>query len=253
MSVVDARLLPSALEVVQRTILLATTVNVVAAWLGYRARTVTAAGAVTGAGIGIAVAVSTGWGGWALLVATFLAAAVSSRLGLRRKSRLGIAEERGGRRGFGNAVANTGFACGAAALSLVVDNRSAALLAFTAALAAGGSDTIASEIGKAWGRRTYLVTTLRRVAAGTSGAVSLEGTVAGVAGAVLLGAIGVFMGLVPIAALLAIVVGATAGSIVESLLGATLEGPGILNNDMLNFVNTAVAAVTAIAFARLTS
>ena len=88
---------------------------------------------------------------------------------------------------------------------------------------------------------------------GTSGAMSLEGTAAGVAGAVLLGGIGVITGLVPATALLAIVAGATVGSFVESLLGATLEGPGILNNDMLNFLNTAVAAAAAIAVARLAS
>jgi uncharacterized membrane protein len=33
---------------------------------------------------------------------------------------------------------------------------------------------------------------------------------------------------------------------VESLLGATLEGPGILNNDMLNFINTAIAGLTVL-------
>jgi uncharacterized protein (TIGR00297 family) len=253
MSLVDADLLPLALAAVRRGILLATFVNVVVAWIGYRARTVTAAGAISGALIGIAIAIATGWAGWALLVATFLAAAVSSRLGLRRKSLLGIAEERGGRRGFGNAVANTGFACAAAMLSLAVDDRATALLAFTAALSAGGSDTIASEIGKAWGRRTYLISTLRPVVPGTSGAMSLEGTAAGIAGAVLLGGIGVLTGLIPATTLFAVVAGATVGSVVESLLGATLEGPGILNNDMLNFLNTAVAAAAAVAIARLAS
>jgi uncharacterized membrane protein len=49
--------------------------------------------------------------------------------------------------------------------------------------------------------------------------------------------------------MLAVIIGATAGALVESALGATLEGPGILNNDMLNFINTAVAAAVALAFA----
>ena len=49
--------------------------------------------------------------------------------------------------------------------------------------------------------------------------------------------------------MLAVVVAATAGALVESALGATLEGPGILNNDMLNFINTAVAAAVALAIA----
>ena len=78
----------------------------------------------------------------------------------------------------------------------------AARLAFVAALAHGGSDTIASEIGKAFGRTTLSMTTLARVPPGTSGAMSLEGTAAGVAGALALGAVGVALGLVPLAALL---------------------------------------------------
>lgn len=47
--------------------------------------------------------------------------------------------------------------------------------------------------------------------------------------------------------IVAVVIGATVGALVESVLGATLEGPGILNNDTLNFVNTAVAAAVALA------
>ena len=46
----------------------------------------------------------------------------------------------------------------------------------------------------------------------------------------------------PARAIVIVAVAATAGSLLESWLGATLEGPGILNNDMLNFINTAAAA-----------
>ena len=53
-----------------------------------------------------------------LLLVTFLAASATSRLGLRRKTLLGIAEERGGRRGAGNAIANTGIAAVAALLAV---------------------------------------------------------------------------------------------------------------------------------------
>jgi uncharacterized protein (TIGR00297 family) len=212
---------------------------------------VTSTGAVTGAVIGTVIAVTTGWTGWVLLLVTFLAASLSSRLGLRRKTLLGIAEERGGRRGAGNAIANTGFATAAALLSVLTTERDLALLAFVTALAAGGSDTIASEIGKAWGRRTWLVTNFRRVVPGTSGAMSLEGTAAGIGGACLLAVLAISVGLVPATALVAVVAGATIGSLAESLLGATLEAPGILNNDMLNFLNTGIAAAAAIFVVRV--
>jgi len=228
------------------TLPLALTANAVVAGAGYAARTVTVPGAICGALLGITIVLTAGWGGWVLLVATFALAVLTSRLGLRRKTQLGIAEARGGRRGAGNAFANTGVAAGAAVLGALSYARDPAHVAFVAALAAGGSDTVASEIGKAWGRRTWLVPTLRPVSPGTSGAISTEGTVAGLVGAIALGASGVACGLVPAWTLPAVVAGATIGSFVESAMGATLEGPGIVNNDVLNFLNTAVAAAAAV-------
>ena len=105
---------------------------------------------------------------------------------------------------------------------------------------------MAGEIGEEWGGRTWSITSLAHVPPGTSGAMSLEGTLAGMAGALGLGAAAAVLGLVPFASLWPIVIGATAGSLLESWLGATLEAPGILNNDMLNFINTAAAAVTSL-------
>src|SRR5262245_7227870 len=186
-----------------------------------------------------------------LLFVTFLAAALASRAGLERKERLSIAEARGGRRGPGNAIANTGVAAIAALLAGLDVHPEAARLAFAAALVTGGSDTIASEIGKAIGRRTVSVTTFRPVPPGSSGAMSLEGTLAGILGALGLGSVAAALGIVPWVALAPIVIGATAGSLLESWLGATLEGPGILNNDVLNFINTAAGAFIALGVARL--
>jgi uncharacterized protein (TIGR00297 family) len=224
-------------------------INVVTGWLGYRARTVSVSGAVGGALVGAIIYAGGGAGAWALLLVTFLAAAVTSRLGLARKERLGIAEERGGRRGAGNAIANCGVAAIAAIAAVTTPYHTVAVAALVAALTAGGSDTVASEIGKAWGRSTFLVTTLRRVPPGTAGAMSMEGTAAGVLAAIALAAAGAAFGLIPVSTIPLTVVAATAGALVESALGATLEGPGILNNDMLNFINTAVAAGIVLALA----
>jgi uncharacterized protein (TIGR00297 family) len=225
-------------------------VNISVAAAGYIARTVSPSGAVVGAAIGAVVQVATGWGGWLLLLATFGSAVVATRLGIQRKTLLGIAEARGGRRGAGNAIANTGVAAAAAGLSMLSGLHDAALVAFVAALAAAGSDTMASEIGKGWGRRTYLVPTFRQVAPGTSGAVSAEGTAAGAVGALALGSLGLAAGLIPSGALVPVLVGAAVGSLAESTMGATLEAPGFVNNDVLNFLNTGIAAAVAVLVAR---
>jgi uncharacterized protein (TIGR00297 family) len=223
--------------------------NALVATLGWRAATVSTSGAVAGALIGIVVYACTGILGWLLLFASFFAASASSRAGLKRKALLGIAEEREGRRGPGNAIANCILGVAAAVLAVTTPHRQLAMLAFVTALTAGGSDTVASEIGKAWGRRTFLVTTFRPVRPGTSGAISLEGTAAGVLCAFALAALGVALGLLQPNFIWLAVVGATVGAFAESWLGAALEGRGILNNDLLNFLNTAIAALVAVMLA----
>jgi uncharacterized protein (TIGR00297 family) len=238
-------------EGVLANLLPALIVNTIAALGGWRLGTVRLSGMLVGWAIGMAVFISLGLGGWSLLFATFVVATITSRLGLKRKAVLGIAEERGGRRGGGNAFANTGLAAVAAVVAVTTPFRDAALLAFVAALATGGGDTVASEIGKAWGGKTYLPTTMSQVRPGTSGAVSFEGSAAGIIGALLLAALGASLGLIPAVLVWAAVTGAIAGSLVESALAATLEASGIINNDVLNFINTATGAIVAIVIMRL--
>ena len=224
-------------------------VNALVAWVGHRAGTVSTSGAIVGALVGILIFAGGGPNAWALLFLTFVIASAASRMGLRRKMLLGIEEDRGGRRGAGNAIANCGVAAIAAVAASATSHSTPALLALAAALTAGGSDTVASEIGKAWGRSTFLVTTAGRVKPGTPGAMSLEGTAAGLLSAFGLAAAAGALGLIASSMIVAVVVGATAGALVESVLGATLEAPGFLNNDMLNFINTAVAAGVALSIA----
>jgi uncharacterized protein (TIGR00297 family) len=225
---VDTRDLSGLVEITTAGLVL----NIGVAVAGWLARTVSVSGAIAGVVIGTVIFAGAGWRGWLLLFISFVAASVASRLGLRRKLGLGIAEDRGGRRGFGNAIANTGIgACWAALLVVGREYYSAGFchLLLTAALVAGASDTVASEIGKAWGRRTFLVTSFRRVPPGTPGAVSVEGTLE-----------------VPLTRSVGIVAtAATLASLIESVLGATLEPKGILNNDLLNFVTTWSATVLA--------
>jgi uncharacterized protein (TIGR00297 family) len=252
LSMVSEDLARSALQDLPALLPAALAANVAVASVGYAARTVSQSGAIVGALIGTLVHLSTGWPGWILLLVTFGCAAAASRIGRDRKNALGIAEPNAGRRGAGNAIANTGVATVAGVLSVVSYADTAGLLVFSAALTAAASDTIASELGKATGGRTWAILPPRRVPPGTPGAMSLAGTIAGVIGASALAWLAVLLGLAPTTAFAAIVVSATLGSLVESLLGATFEPVGILNNDALNLINTAVAAYAAVSLAQIT-
>jgi uncharacterized protein (TIGR00297 family) len=245
-SLINEDLAAAAAESAADRFLLAMAANATVAAIGYALKTVSVSGAVAGLVIGGTIFLFSGVQGWLLLLAAFAAASAASRVGLQKKAALGIAEERGGRRGVGNAVANTGVAAVAAIASALTYAEDAALIAFAAALTAGASDTIASEIGKAWGRRTWLLAPVRRVPAGTPGALSVEGTAAGLLGALGLAAAAWALGLIPGQAMLPVVAAATLASFIESGLGATLERDGTLNNDALNFVNTGVAAFAAL-------
>ena len=116
-----------------------------------------------------------------------------------------------------------------------------------AGLVAGASDTVASEIGKAWGRRTWSPVTSRLVPPGSSGGMSLEGTAAGIAAAFVLAGLGAALGCVPPRAVALVAAASTLAMIVEGALGATLEPRGFVNNDVLNFLDTLMAAAVAVA------
>lgn len=245
-SFVDLASIDRAMPIVLARLAPAVAINLVAAFLGWRARTVTTAGAITGCVIGTAIYLGGGWQGWTLLIISFVSVALATRLGFKRKALVGIAEERGGRRGPGNAIANTGIAAWAALICLGMARADLPRLAMVAALVTASSDTIASEVGKAWGKTTWLVVGWRRVTPGTSGAVSLEGTLAGVVASVVLAVIAAALGLIPIGLVATVVVASTVAAFAEGALGALFEGPGILDNNALNFVNSALGAGLAL-------
>jgi len=115
-----------------------------------------------------------------------------------------------------------------------------------AALAEATADTVSSEIGQAFGGMPFLLTTLRRVPPGTDGAISLTGTLAGIAAAALIAATGApALGMSAAECLIAFAAG-IAGLFFDSLLGATLERRGFIGNDLVNFTSTAFAAALSL-------
>ena len=124
-------------------------------------------------------------------------------------------------------------------------------VAYAAAVAAAAADTCSSEIGKAYGRRTFLITNLRPAVPGTEGAVSLEGTMAGVVGSAVVAAFGAGLGLYDGPLALVVALAGLLGSLAESVLGTVAEKRGWLDNDLLNAVNTAIGAALVVMMARM--
>ena len=220
-------------------------VNIVLALAAYATRGVGRSGAVVGTLLGTAIWAFAGPAAFALLFAFFVLGTAATKLGYARKAAAGIAQEKGGRRGPGNALSKTSIPALAAIFAATTGYPALFSLALAGAFATAAFDTVSSEVGKAYGRRTYLITTLRSVPRGTDGAVSLEGTVSGMAAALLIGTLGAALGLYPAAGIFAVVLAASIATTLESVVGATLEKRGLLDNEAVNFLNSLAGALLA--------
>jgi uncharacterized protein (TIGR00297 family) len=189
------------------------------------------------------------------LLTLFVLTHIATRFGGRRKEALGTAERHEGRNAA-QVAANLGIA--AMAFSEPIQSWLTGFQCFSrltptlllaiglAALAEAAADTFSSEIGQVLDRQPRMITTLRRVEPGSDGAVSLIGSLAGAAAAVAVA----FIGTLALGGgrwmLIIGSAGGVLGLFADSLLGATLERRGWLNNDAVNFLSSACAAVFAL-------
>ncbi|MGD8813917.1 MAG: DUF92 domain-containing protein [Anaerolineales bacterium] len=207
-----------------------------------------------------------------LLILFFLSSSVLSRLGGSRKRSLHAKFAKGGQRDHGQVLAN-GLVAAVMALFFGVYGNGLWLVGLAGALAASNGDTWATELGVLSRSKPRLITTWTRVEPGTSGGVTVLGTLAAAAGAAVIGLVG---GMMRMDVWLAISVtgGGLVGAIADSLLGASLQaiyycpvceseterhpvhrcgnhthhlrGWRWLNNDGVNFTASLVGAAVAI-------
>jgi uncharacterized protein (TIGR00297 family) len=219
-----------------------------AAW---RAGSLDRQGALAAAALGAAV-FGLGGLGWAiLLLGFFLSSSVLSRLFKRRKAGLEDTFAKGTRRDAGQVAANGGIAGLFVLLHALQPGAAWAWVAFAGALAAANSDTWATELGVLSRAAPRRITTGETVERGTSGGVTALGSLAATSGALLIGLLAVLFWQGRVAELPAgapgwlaglltgpspaltpylaaawigvLTLAGLAGSLLDSLLGATLQ------------------------------
>lgn len=211
-------------------------------------RGVTNGGAFAGVVVCFLLYLGGGLGAFAALITVFLLAWSSTRIGYQRKIKLGIAEEKQGRKAS-QVLSNLGVAAVCAALYRLHGNN-ILLLASAASLSEAAGDTFSSEIGKLLTLSPRLITTWEPVPAGTDGAVSFMGTTAGTLAAILVSFVCVVTKFLPRQWMGVCVAAAFCGMMVDSVLGACFQHQStgdrrILNNDAVNLLSTLSAAVIA--------
>jgi uncharacterized protein (TIGR00297 family) len=242
--------------------------------VGWKARVLTTSGAVVAAVIGT-LAVAAGWRLAVLIILFFGASSALTRAGAARKAeRVRGIVVKGGERDARQVLANGGVFALATLGALAVGGE-LWMVAAAGALAASTADTWGTEIGTLARGAPRLVTTWRKVPAGTSGAVSLAGVLATASGAAFIALFAALLGWSPPGAG-AVFAGGLAGAAADSLLGATVQerrrcsacgldteqhthscgtatqhagGLAWLENDAVNLISSAVgAAVSASIF-----
>lgn len=227
---------------------------------------------------------------WGLLIVFFVASSALSHYRKIDKAEVARDFEKGGTRDMGQVLANGGLGS-LLAVAYGLTGKPFLFAAFLGAMATVTADTWATELGVLSPSTPRLITTGRLVPRGTSGGVSAAGTVASAAGGLLIGFAALLLTAAahvlgaPVAAtaglpwarlapaiLLAATAGGLAGSLFDSLLGATIQviyysearhketerridpdgtpnrylrGLRWMNNDWVNFLASAAGALVA--------
>jgi len=202
------------------------TLAIVIAYLAYRTHSLNRSGAFAASLVGMIIFGIGGWQ-WAILLLTFfLTSSALSRAFKDRKQVLNEKYSKGHERDAGQVLGNGGLATFFVLVHALYPDSSIGWVGFAASLAAVNADTWATELGVLNPHPPRLITKLNRVVEkGTSGGITLTGTLASLAGAGLIGILAVAFSPQPASWTIGLVVALAglAGSLFDSFLGATVQ------------------------------
>jgi uncharacterized protein (TIGR00297 family) len=169
-----------------------------------------------------AACVAAGWTWLTLLLVFYVSSTLLSyyRRDTKRSKTRDVVEKRGDRDIW--QVAANGGVFTVLALAFAFRPEPAWYVAATGALAASTADTWSTEIGMLARQTPRSIVSFREVPAGTSGGITFAGLFGGAAGALFIGASALLLGW-PRATLYASLIGGLGGSLVDSVLGATVQ------------------------------
>ncbi|MEE8585387.1 MAG: DUF92 domain-containing protein [Acidobacteriota bacterium] len=211
-------------------------------WISWR-------GSALAALLGILVAVALGWEAWAALLMFVVLGSLATRMGFAHKKKLKISEGEKGQRGIVSVAANGLVPALIALLALWSDYN--LLLPFLAAVATAALDTVSTEIGQWLGRHPINPVTLRAVPVGTQGAVSVEGTLAGMAAALVIALVPFVLQPYPFIMIIPIWAGAVAGGFFESVNASLFRHKFDCSDEALNLYSTLFGATAAVCIAQV--
>jgi uncharacterized protein (TIGR00297 family) len=202
--------------------------------------------------VGLGIYIGAGPGGLTALAAFFILSTLATAHKKERKAKLESKPQHPERRKAGQVFANGGVAALLGIISIILpQHHSIIALMMVSAISSATADTLSSELGMVYGRNAFNILSFKREAKGLDGVVSLEGTLLGIGGSLIIACIyGAFTHFEPIPMIIIIVAG-TSGNLIDSILGALLERKHMIDNNMVNTFNTLAGAIAALCLWKL--
>ncbi|GFO96202.1 TIGR00297 family protein [groundwater metagenome] len=224
-------------------------------YLAYRVRIADISAMLSATLLGVVIIISTHVWWYVILLAFFILGGLFTRYKYEFKKSRGIAESRGGVRGYKNVFSNSLAALALAVVYKVFPSHAMLLLpAYLGSIATATGDTLASEIGQTCEGEPRMITTLKKVRPGTDGGVTALGEFAAFAGACAIALLSIMFIKNDPALAFAVVAGGFIGTNIDSVLGATLQQKGYLSNNGVNlFATISGAIVSAVIYSSLGS
>ena len=203
--------------------------------LGYWRRALSTSGLLGAILVGTVIFGLGGWVWGLLLITFFVSSSWLSHYREADKQAITDSFAKGGRRDFGQALANGGLGA-LLAVAFALRPNPLFFAAFLGVIGSVNADTWATELGVLSRMSPRLITSGQEVPAGTSGGVTGLGVWASLAGALLIGAVATALTQAisllrgngwqvnAVSYPLLAVIGGMAGSLFDSLLGATVQG-----------------------------
>ncbi|MTI46452.1 DUF92 domain-containing protein [Sporosalibacterium faouarense] len=250
--------------------------SVFIAYVAYNVESLSVSGSIGAIILGTGIFATSGIYGAALMILFFISSSILSHFKKSKKKSIADQFDKTGKRDIIQVFANGGVGLIFSILYAITGNVSF-LVVVAISYAAANADTWSTELGVLNNSKPLSLRTFRRVAKGTSGAVSLWGTLAGFFGSafisvsfvILISIIGITgLDIDILSIFLIVAICGFLGGIIDSILGATVQGiyysdeaaretekkvyrgkptklirgVSYFNNDLVNFLSIGLAA-----------
>lgn len=191
-------------------------------YYAYKRRSLTKSGAIAAFFVGMGIAVGFGYKGLIILGAFFVSSSMLSKYKGETKQSMEKKTQKGSTRDYLQVLANGALAAIVGVIYFFTKDP-VWIIVFSILLAAANSDTWASEIGSLSKNRPLSIRTFKKAETGSSGAVSILGTLAALAGSFLIAFLSMLLFSIHPWGFFLIFLFGFLGNVMDTLLGAFIQ------------------------------